>query len=228
MAYCNAKRIIGLAVGAVDGTIGHVRDLYFNDTSWEVRYVMVDTGGLVGGLQVLIPPGRASVDLGRRRLDIDLTRQEVKQSLPRNLDPPLAQRREISLARDMGWMAPWEYRPMEEPISRAAAQEATARVRRQADAEGGPCHRSVNEVTGYELRALDGQAGNVIDFMVDPVRWCIRYLVVDTGNWLPGRRVLVPPARVETVSWAWRQICVKLTRRQVRLSTPYRFARPAA
>jgi hypothetical protein len=54
--------------------------------------------------------------------------------------------------------------------------------------------RSLKELQGYTVRATDGDVGSLGDFYFDDQSWTIRYLVIDTGNWLKGRRVLIPPA----------------------------------
>ena len=66
---------------------------------------------------------------------------------------------------------------------------------------GGSHLRSAKEVTGYYIEATDGDIGHVEDFVVDDGTWEIRYMVVDTKNWWPGKKVLVAPEWIERVSW---------------------------
>jgi len=73
-------------------------------------------------------------------------------------------------------------------------------------------------VHNFTNHAGDGEIGGVEDLFVDDLHWTIRYLVVDTGKWLPGRRVLISPASVRSVDWAGRTISVDLTCDQVRNS----------
>lgn len=75
--------------------------------------------------------------------------------------------------------------------------------------------RSVNEVADYHIAAVDGDAvdgdvGHVEDFLVDDITWALRYLVVDTRNWLPDRKVLVSPQWLESVSWVDEKVYVDL------------------
>ncbi len=51
--------------------------------------------------------------------------------------------------------------------------------------------RSVSDLHGREIRATDGEIGSVDRFLFDDETWTVRYLVVDTGNWLPGSQVLI-------------------------------------
>jgi hypothetical protein len=73
-----------------------------------------------------------------------------------------------------------------------------------------PHLRSTRRVTGYHIHATDGEIGHVEDFIVDDENWALRYLVVDTGHWLPGRQVLISPQWIKGVNWA--DSCVYMDR----------------
>ena len=75
--------------------------------------------------------------------------------------------------------------------------------------------RSTQEVTGYHLLALDGEIGHVDDFIIDDETWAIRYLVVATKNWWPGKKVLISPKWIESVSWDAREVVIGLTRETI-------------
>lgn len=81
-----------------------------------------------------------------------------------------------------------------------------------------PHLRSSEVVIGYHVQALDGPAGRVTDLVVDDTTWSIESLVVDTGNWFPGPRVLVAPETVRRIDWPWRKVHIGLTREEVRSS----------
>ncbi|HET8727579.1 MAG TPA: PRC-barrel domain-containing protein, partial [Alphaproteobacteria bacterium] len=74
---------------------------------------------------------------------------------------------------------------------------------------------SEKEVRGYHIGARDGDIGHVEDFLVDEDGWRIRYMIVDTSNWLPGRRVVVSPGWIREVSWAERKVSVDLDRDRI-------------
>src|SRR2546427_12950240 len=86
--------------------------------------------------------------------------------------------------------------------------------------------RSAGEMHGFVIGARDGDVGHVDQFFFDDEKWTIRYLIVDTGNWLSGRNVLVSPMAVTTADWENRRLCVNLTRRQVEDSPDIDTARP--
>jgi hypothetical protein len=88
--------------------------------------------------------------------------------------------------------------------------------------EQGDSHlRSTREVTGYAIHALDDDIGHVEDFIVDDETWAIRYLVVDTRNWWPGKRVLISPRWISATSWEERAVHVDLRKDQVRAGPEY-------
>ena len=73
--------------------------------------------------------------------------------------------------------------------------------------------RSANKVTGYRIGATDGDIGHVEDFIIDDETWEIRYMVVDTQNWWPGKKVLVAP------QWIGRMLSTGSTRRRFTITT---------
>ena len=83
-------------------------------------------------------------------------------------------------------------------------------------------------IDGYEIAARDGMIGSIDDMLFDEARWTVRWLVVDTGTWLSGRRVLLPPAALGHPDVGPQQFPVSLTRRQVETSPPFDSGRPVS
>jgi hypothetical protein len=68
----------------------------------------------------------------------------------------------------------------------------------------------------------DGMQGHVHDFIVDSDSWTIKYLVIDTRNWLPGgRKVMLPPEYLEEVSWKDQAVFCKLKIEQIKQIPAY-------
>jgi hypothetical protein len=107
-----------------------------------------------------------------------------------------------------------------ERLQATEAAEARAAGARYID-EGDPHLRSARDVTGYYIRGTDEAVGSVADFLIDEEGWAIRYLVVDTGTWLSGRRVLIAPSWVSEVSWATQEVQITLTRAAIEASPEY-------
>lgn len=78
--------------------------------------------------------------------------------------------------------------------------------------------RSLKELYGYTVRAIDGEIGQVVDFYFDDQEWIVRYLVVDTGNWLDRHRVLLSVNALDQPKWAQQALPVLLTIKQVKQS----------
>ena len=78
-------------------------------------------------------------------------------------------------------------------------------------------HR-LSRIRGFHVRASDGAMGHVDDFIVDETSWQIRYLVVDTSNWMGGKWVAISPDSVTKVEWAEQRIYVALTQDEIRNS----------
>ena len=103
------------------------------------------------------------------------------------------------------------------PGDRPVAEEVAAREREQRD----PHLHSAREVEGYHVAALDEEIGRVEEFFLDDEDWAIWLLGIDTGNWLPGRKVVISPAWLRAIDWARHRIEVDLTRRQIEDSPEY-------
>ena len=81
--------------------------------------------------------------------------------------------------------------------------------------------RSAREVEGYHIQASDGEFGHVDDFLVDEADWTIRYLIVDTRNWLPGKKVLTPPENIDRITWDERKVYYDVTQEKIKNSPEY-------
>jgi hypothetical protein len=179
----------------------------------------VDTGGWLSGRRVLIcPEAMGEPNWIKRVIPVSLTKQQVEESPGVDSDKPVSRQEEQALAEYYAWPAYWG--PVAVPAVGAmppAAVVAKPPEAEEAPAEplGDPKLRSIKEVLGYHIHAADGQIGHVEDFIADTSSWVLRYLVVDTRNWLPGKKVLIAPPWIDRISWADRRVHVCLDRRAV-------------
>jgi hypothetical protein len=81
--------------------------------------------------------------------------------------------------------------------------------------------RSARQVIGYSIQAQDGEIGRVEDFIIDDNVWMLRYLVIDTGNWLPGRKVLLSTSWVEAITWDDSRVHLTLSQERIKNSPEY-------
>jgi hypothetical protein len=81
--------------------------------------------------------------------------------------------------------------------------------------------RSSRTVRTYNIQAADGELGHVGDFVIDDQTWAIRYIIIDTRNWWPGKKVLVSPKWIERASWNESKVFVNLSRETIKKSPEY-------
>jgi len=230
----NAKDLHGLKLRATDGELGTVDQLYFDDATWRVRYLIVETGGWLGGRQVLISPISVTgvPDWQAKRLDVALTKEQVANSPDIDTHQPVSRQREAAYNRYYGYPDYWGgpllggpgYFPVGLPnATLATGKMATGRKATTDRQEPADSHlRSSQEVTNYRIEAIDGEIGRVHGFVVDDETWTIRYLeVATTENWWPGKKVLVSPAWAERVSLEDLKVYVGLTREAIKKAPEY-------
>lgn len=229
----SVKQLTGLQVQAADGDIGTIRDLYFDDERWTVRYLVVDTGGWLRGRKVLISPYAVTgFDIDANVVGVNLTRKQVEDSPDIDTDKPVSRQQEGDYHRYYGYPTYWPYTsawaygamPAVTPPDPTAGEQRmpASREQEEVNAESGDIHlRSCNEVIGYRINAMDDAIGHVENLLLEPHTWAIRYLVVDTRKWLAGKHVLVPPHQVSAVSWPQREVAVELSKQQIESSPEY-------
>jgi len=222
--------ILGYRLDATDGVMGKVKDFYFDDRDWVVRYLVADTGNWLPGRKVLISPasvGEPHRDL--RFLPVSLGKKQIELSPSVDDEIPVTRQHEVELASYYGWPTYWPPLMGVSSVGVGAAhiehrdQERPQRVTEESQ-RGDPHLRSIGEVKGYHIHASDGEIGRVSDAIAQTDSWGIRYLVVDTSKWLPAilsKRVLVSPAWASSVDWAGRSVHVKLTHEEIEKSPAY-------
>ena len=218
--FTNTKDLKGLVVRATDGELGTVEQLYFDDETWAIRYIAVDTGGWLGGRKVLISPYSVIyADWPEKRLDVALTKRQVQNSPDIDTHKPVSRQHEAACLGYYGypdyWDGPYMWGPALYPsgLGGGGMTYSTEALPERVQRQPADSHlRSTEVVTGYHIDAKDGEIGHVDGFMVDDEAWAIRYIEVATNNFWPGKKVLLSPAWVERVSWDRSKVYVSLTR----------------
>jgi sporulation protein YlmC with PRC-barrel domain len=219
------RELKGYKLDARDGEIGHCKDFLFDDQEWTVRYMVADTGKWISDRKVLISPiSLGDPDWGSERFPVNLRKEQVENAPPLSADEPVSRQHEVTMFGYYGyphyWIGSALWGPEATPAELIARVEDANRAP-QRRAKGDPHLRSVNEVTGYHIATSDGEIGHVEDFILDDKTWSLRYMVVDTRNWLPGRKVLVSPFWVEDLDWGEEKAVVGLAREQIRNGPKY-------
>ena len=217
-----AGTLTGYKLDSLDGEIGKVKEFYFDDRHWTIRYLVADTGNWLPGRQVLISPyALVAVNSEEQNIAINLTKKQIEDSPSLNSDQPVSHQFEQAYYGHYGWPSYWggPYMWGSHPHivrDREKWTEFTQSV------NAWDRHlRSTYGVSGHHIQALDGEIGHVEDFLIDDETWAIRYLVVDTLNWWPGKKVLVSPQWIESVSWGERKVFVNLSRATIKESPAY-------
>ena len=230
----------GHKLHATDGEIGSVDDIYFDDNTWAVRYLVVNAGSWLTGRAVLLAPHVLSARSGEKNaIGVSLTKEQIRNSPEIDTQKPVSLQHQEALHSYYGWPLYWGpgsilggarsvgYDPNSSGIGGTpeTLPPMLEGAERQAH-QGDPHLRSAREVHGYHIHAQDGEIGSATDLIVDETEWRIRYLVVKTGGWFTGDHVLVAPAWIKQISWPDSTVQVDLTRKAVAESPPYDVNRP--
>jgi hypothetical protein len=219
----NATHLKGITIQATDGKIGTVDQFFFDDETWAIRYLTVGTDGWLGDRQVLISPfSIVHTDWQARRLDVSLTKKQVENSPNIDTHQPVSRQHESVYMGYYGYPYYWSGPNMWGPASYPSGLPVPTTVFNEAQAKhvhkaSMDSHlRSNKAVTGYHIEASDGEIGHVEGFIMDDRAWAIRYMEVGTRNWWPGKKVLVSPAWIQSVSWEHSKVHVGLSREAIK------------
>lgn len=216
-------------MGATDGEIGEVREFYFDDASWTIRYLVVETGSWLAGRKVLISPfALKSVDTEHATIPVNLTKEQIKSSPDVDTEKTVSRQHELNLYNHYGWpysdpvgmgfYGGWGFAGM---VDARVPFEDQIAIQKSQQHPGDPHLRSNKEVKGYTIHAIDGEIGEAEDFIIDDTSWAIHFMVVDTGNWLPGKKVLISPKWIREIKWETSEVFVDLSVDAIKNSPEY-------
>ena len=218
------RELTELTILATDGELGSVQELYFDDRTWVVRYLVLKAGGWLFGREVLLAPEAVrGIDDANRTMKIALTKEQIKQAPPIETAKPLSREYEEAYFRHFQWAPYWEPGPTTwgSSVPYPGTPPMLIDTTLPADAPKNPHLRSSKEVMGYDIQAKNGNVGHVEDLVVDDEVWIVRYVEVDTKNWLPGKKVLLQTMRIDHISWVERSVGVMLTQQAIESAPAY-------
>jgi len=236
----------GYAIHATDGAVGHVKDFYFDDEAWVIRYLVVETGTWLSSRKVLISPiAIGHPNWAERVLPVSITKEQVKNSPDIDTDKPISRQHELRYLGYYGYPFYWggaglwgggTYPTMMMPSyagfestphsTQSDAEMSFARAEAARHQNDDPHLRDCKAVMTYHVEATDGDIGHVQGLLVDDETWAIRYIIVNTGNWWMGHQVLIAPQWIDNVSWHDATVTVNVTRQAVKDAPPYDSAAP--
>jgi hypothetical protein len=189
----------GRSLHATDGEIGQCTDFLFDDFHYTIRYLVVDTSKWLPGRKVVISP--AAVDhqalLNRDgNIRVRLTREQIQDSPSLDEHLPVSMKVEAHLSTYYGWPVYWSGPypwGLSEAVPAIGINEHALAAEIDAIENDDSRLRSAIEVMNYHIQTLDGELGHVEDFAFGLPDWRIKYMILDTRNWLPGRKLAIPP-----------------------------------
>jgi sporulation protein YlmC with PRC-barrel domain len=213
------KKTYGDQLAATDGPLGAVKDYYFDDRRWAVRYLVADTGTWLPGRLVLIAPHALDhLYQSGKLLFVNLTRQQIENSPGIATHEPVSRQYEARYFQYYGWPNYWQgdglwgHSGFPMAVPPAASLMSEQAVAHGIIPDSPEAHlRSTQAVAGYQIQATDGIAGHVNDFLMDEKSWTIQSLVVQIGHRLTGREIEVPTRAVGHISYEASTIFVNLT-----------------
>jgi uncharacterized protein YrrD len=218
-----AYSLISYKLDCLDGKTGRVKDFYFDDQFWKIRYLIVDTGEWLPGRQVLLAPRAISrVNDATELITVALTKKQIEDSPSLADHKPVSRQFEDAYYCHYGWPQYWTGGNPSESSYPDSCDESGDGVRANQTEKGADQHlRSTDEVSRYSIHATDKGIGHVEDFIIDDDTWKIRYLVVNTNNWWAGKKVLISPHWIERISVFELEVYLDLSREEIKRSPEY-------
>jgi uncharacterized protein YrrD len=217
----DTEKLYGKKLAAMDGAIGHIKDFYFDDDAWAIRYVVVDTGHwLTGRLVLLTPHAFAKLDQTDHALQVNLLKKQIQDSPSIASHETLSQQFEEQYYRSYGWPVYWQGGRMwgmsGDPLV-SSPQPQDIEVRRSLEPIADRHLQGTKAVAGYHVHAADGALGHVRGFQVNPISWAIQAMVVETGPWHLGKQILISPSEIESINVPGKSVLVKLKKADLRI-----------
>jgi hypothetical protein len=217
-----AKSLKGYTLCGLDGELGKVKEFFFDDRHWTIRYLVAETGHWLKGKQVLISPhALIAVNTEDQCITVNLTKKQIENSPPLSSDKPVSRQFEKDYYDYYGWplyyagTSRWGDSPL--MIKPKTEPSELTKEKRAWD----PSLRSMLDVDGYTIVASDGDLGCVENFIIDDETWAIRYLVVNTQDLWLGKKVLLAPQWIDKVNWGTSRIFVNFACDTFKLAADY-------
>jgi uncharacterized protein YrrD len=202
----STRHAYGAVLEGPDGRLGALYDILFDDQSWKVRHLLVSRDRWFHGRQVLVEPDVVErTNWAERKLSVRMTKEQIEHCPGPDTDLPVARQKAQQAAQVLVWEAYWTG-VLDNPV---AVEEGDSHL------------RSTKVLNGLHIHCTDGMFGHVDDFVFDDETWTIRYLVVETRNWWPGKHVLVEPSSIRSIRWEDGEIHLSLTRDEVHRRPAY-------
>jgi uncharacterized protein YrrD len=210
------KKLHGFRVLATDGHIGWVNDFLFDDESWSIQYLMVDTGMWISRRKAIpIPFVLGEAESQTNSLYVDLSKEKIRKSPDIDLKTPITRQKELEIHSFYGWTPYW-IRGGNHGMNVISQKQTSPEMKKR-----NTNLRRTKEVAGGRILGTDGEIGQAEDFIIDDSIWAIRCIVVETRNECQGKQVLLSPDWIKKVDWVKPKILVDLTEELIVNSPKY-------
>lgn len=227
------KNLEGFKVHGRDGDLGKVKDFYFDQHRFILRYVVVDTGSwLKNELTLISTEAFEKINYKAQEILVDLSSAELEEAPALAKNKPVSKVMEERVVKHFDWPIYWSSpHPSDGPPIQAGSimreklfnfENLTDEEKQAEEEEIESNLRSFNEVRGYHIQAEDKEFGHLEDIFVDEENWVIRYLLIDTRNILPGKNVLIAPEWLQHISWNQEKIFVSKSKEEIKNAPEYR------
>lgn len=217
-----AKELNGFRLMGLDGEIGKVKQFYFDDKYWTIRYLVAETGDWLTSRQILISPySLMTVNKVSKNLEVNLTKKQIEDSPSLDSDKPVSMQYEIDFSGYYGSPVYWgglnmwgNYPYIQRDPKKWIGSE-------NHEKSWDPHLRSTEAVSKYYIQAADGDIGHIDDFIINDETWNIRFVIIDTNKWWPGKKVLMSPSWIKSINAFNCNVIINLSLEEIRLSPEY-------
>ena len=227
--HLELTNLLGTKIIAVDGEVGRIEDFYFDDQSWIIRFIVVDTGGWLEGREVVLSPKHITAyNRKEEAIETSLTRQQVESSPSFNAHMPISRQYEEDYYQYYNLQPYWHGTqfwgiapypsPVQHPevaVKHSATISSSAPIRHPEESH----LRSIRELVDYEVTAQGQTVGSVADFLVQEHNWQIDQCLIKTGNILERQFLRVLRSEVKGIDYLGSTVELGVERSQLQVLT---------
>lgn len=215
--------LLNYSASTLDNRDGAFVDFLFDDRDFVVRYGVIQTGSWLSGRDVLISTSAIdSVDDGLKQINVVLTEATLRDSPIIDSNTPVSRQLEEELVAYFHWPSYWI-----QNLEKVTSDGGSAfQVEEAAEADFHHVLQSTSQIIGYTVESIRDELGVIDDLIIDLNSGAIRYIVIDAGQWLPGRKAMIAVDWVNEFRWHSRSVHADLSRQQIEASPQYDSAQP--
>ncbi|MBB1309474.1 PRC-barrel domain-containing protein [Pseudoalteromonas sp. SR41-8] len=220
-------------IQSVDGDLGKINDLYFDDEGWAIRYLVVTTHNWFFKREVLVSPiALDTPDWPNKMMPVNLSQKQVDHSPDISAHKPVSRQQEIKYFSYYSYPIYWGGTSIwgnglypvagmlendttnQQPNTSEAKQDKTSQ-------NNDPHLRSWQKVKGSVVNGSDGEIGHIQGLLIDEHTFAIRYVIVRANDWWIGHDILVAPHWFNDLKWAESSVKVNHTRAEIQGAPAY-------